>query len=191
MKITPLLAIALYLMFGIFAVKAQNTTIKSINNLSTTDGPEFHAENKGLVLSTSFPSSVKEIDSLVVTLKLINSTGSTLVFRFDNALRGFDFHLINDSQQEVTITNLHKQLREGGLGFETLNLKPGSAMVTTVPLSHLYAITKMGKYTLKVIWRDLKIGDVGYVPDPAPKIRLEGAILLQKSNNGISISVAH
>jgi hypothetical protein len=178
----------LYLIGTLNFIKAENSSFVPINSLTTENGPEFHASKNGLVLSVSLPELVKDLSSLVVKIQLSNSTGSDISFRDSTGLDGFGFKLTDLSQQEITLTDKHKRLKEGGLGFVTLQLKAGSALVMTVPLSDYYKLNEAGRYKIKISWKKLIMGPTGWIPEPTPEIEVEGKIVLTKTATGFSIT---
>jgi hypothetical protein len=108
---------------------------------------------------------------------------------------GFDFHLVDQSQNEVPVSTVFKSWRKDGshfmgVGVMGITLKPNFAVVSTFPLSHYYPVIATGKYLISADWANLKSGPNG-LGRPTPEIKVEGTILIQPSSSGISISAAN
>jgi hypothetical protein len=171
--------------------------------LPLESGPIFQGRYENITFSASLPSAVKNLDSLEITLRILNKSGVNFVIRdFTQGLLGFDFHLINVSQKEVEAADRLKNARrvypsaEGqpyalNGGWSTTVLAPGRALTITLPLKQFLPVKSVGEYTLHVCWRDSKAyGQMTWVPSATPKVQFGGKILLQQSGNSILISVA-
>jgi hypothetical protein len=193
---------------GCFQLKAQSSItsarILPIQNLPTESGPVFQAQYGEITYTASFPSMANNLDSLDLTLIILNKTGNNFVIRdFSEALYGFDFHLVDASEHDIDATDELKNVRRAipssdsepydlAGGWSTVILKPGTAIVITLPLKQFIPIKSLGKYTLHVYWRDSKpSGQITWAPSATPKVEFGGKILLQQTGSGISIAVAN
>jgi len=191
MQKSILLIIGLLFSVGPLFLEAQSVKIEPVKTLTPPGGPTFSVEGNGLALSASFPAAAKNLDEIALTLVLVNQSNASVTLHCDSALAGFHFQLIDSSQQEASLTGLHKRLREGGLGVWVVKLDPGSAIVLTIPITRFYTLNSYGKYSLTADWKELKVGAVGWQPDNNSKLQLKGDVLLQTSSSGISISTAN
>jgi hypothetical protein len=168
-------------------------------HMSAGQGPVFQTTDNGITISASFLTTATNLDSIELTLRLINRSGSDLIIKDFGYLEGFNFHLENLFHKEMSRTPYLKEALAipppppapvmGGLtGF---TLKTGGVSEEILPLTKYILIPKLGEYRLRVDWRQLEKpdGDGRWwrVPDN-PRMQLTGTILLQQTAKGISIS---
>jgi hypothetical protein len=192
----------LFFIFSALYVQGQaeyHYTIKELSaRESSLKGPLFQTTAGGITITASLPPTASNLDSIALTLRLINRSKSNLIIRDFGCLRGFNLHLEDLSHNELTRTTaLTEALGDPGPnpalvgGFMGFTLKPGDVCEINLPLTGYISIPALGAYQLRVDWRQLEKPKGQWWQVPAkPQLQLAGTILLHQTTKGISISVA-
>jgi len=151
---------------------------------------EFHTEKNGWILSMSLPGNMKTMYDAIITVRLINLTGSTQTFSVITPSYGFDYHLADISDHEMTSKPFLNTLRQRGLSDWPEILKPNGVFGSAQRLEDIYDISVPGKYKLTVKWNEIKDRSDGWRPGLRPDLSVTGSFSIQNTPNGISITKA-